>query len=235
MEDHPGVSAEERIWRHDQTLLDTGLTFYRELAARLGSSSSWQDTAVLLDREAPPKGFDAELWGKVRAAHHGHQLGLELLKLPVVLGEEAGFFRIRVRPNLEAELPDELFDDARTAPALLALAPPPPAHADEIVAPTGGTFYGRPSPDAETYVAAGQHVEAGEVVGLLEVMKMFNPVRAPFACTLAEPLITATQGSVVHKGQALFRVKPDHAPVAEDPAARRKARLAFTLAMLEKC
>lgn len=239
MEDHPGVSAEERIWRQDQTLLDTGLDFYRDLAARVGERP-WPELAALLESAEPPTGLageaiPADLWAQVRAAHRGHQLGLDLLKLPVILGEEAGFFRIRVTEKLEAELPPDLLDDAAAAPALLALAPPPPAHADEIVAPTGGTFYPCPSPAAEPYVQVGQHVEAEDVVGLLEVMKMFNPVRAGFAATITGTLVTAAQGTVVQKGQPLYRVAPDHPPVVHDPAARHAARQAFTLALLSRC
>jgi len=235
MEDHPGVSAEERIWRDDRTLLDTGLSFYRELSGRVGGNPSWPELEALLGRDDPPRGCSPGLWSRVRSAHRGHQLGLEALKLPVLLGEEAGFFGIRVAPDLEPDLPADLFDDAATEPAWLALAPPPPALADEIVAATGGTFYARPSPDDETYVQPRQHVEEGDIVGLLEVMKMFNPVRAPFACTIAEPLVTAVQGAVVHKGQALFRVVPDHAAMPEDPAALQRRRRAMTLALVAKC
>ncbi len=234
MEDHPGVSAEERIWRQDQDLLDTGLAFYRDLAARVGARP-WSELAALLEREEVPAGIPHALWPRVRAAHRGHQLGLNLLRLPVILGEEAGFFRIRVTPRLEAELPADLYDDRASAPALLALAPPPPADADAFVAPTGGTFYACPSPGAEPYVTAGQHVEAGDVVGLLEVMKMFNPVRAPFAAQVAEALLSPTQGTVVHKGQLLYRVTPDHPPAVHDPAARHAARHTLTLALLARC
>jgi biotin carboxyl carrier protein len=235
MEDHPGVSAEERIWRQDQTLLDVGLSFYRDLSRKLRGERPWPELTALLGRDDPPPGFARGVWAQVQGAHRGHQLGLDLLKLPVVLGGEAGFFRLRVAPDLEAEVPADLFDEEAAAPALLALAPPPPAHAGEIVAPTGGTFYARPSPEAEPHVMPQQHVEAGDVVGLLEVMKMFNPVRAPFACTIAESLVTATTGAVVHKGQALFRVVPDHVALVADPAAQERHRRAFTLSLLAKC
>jgi pyruvate/2-oxoglutarate dehydrogenase complex dihydrolipoamide acyltransferase (E2) component len=77
-------------------------------------------------------------------------------------------------------------------------------------------------------------VEQGDVVGLLEVMKMFNPVRAAFSGTIAESLVTATQGTVVHKGQTLFRVVPDHAPPPSDPAAQERHRHAFTQSLLAK-
>jgi pyruvate/2-oxoglutarate dehydrogenase complex dihydrolipoamide acyltransferase (E2) component len=64
---------------------------------------------------------------------------------------------------------------------------------------------------------------------------MFNPVRAPFACTIAEALVTSTHGTVVHKGQALFRVVPDHTPAPVDTAAEERRRRAFTASLLAKC
>ena len=48
-----------------------------------------------------------------------------------------------------------------------------------IKSPLPGTFYRRPSPEAEPYVSEGQQVGAGDVVGLVEIMKTFHEVRAP--------------------------------------------------------
>ncbi len=63
-------------------------------------------------------------------------------------------------------------------------------------------------------------------------MKMFNPVRADFAATVDEPLFTSPQGTVVQKGQSLFRVTPDHPPTAHDPASEETRRRQFTLSLL---
>ncbi len=48
----------------------------------------------------------------------------------------------------------------------------------EIFSPLPGTFYRRPAPDAPNYKQVGDPVAIDEVIGLVEVMKMFNEVRA---------------------------------------------------------
>lgn len=48
----------------------------------------------------------------------------------------------------------------------------------EILSPLPGTFYRKPSPDAGPFVSDGAAVKAGDVIGLVEVMKMFNEIRA---------------------------------------------------------
>lgn len=48
----------------------------------------------------------------------------------------------------------------------------------EILSPLPGTFYMRPAPDAPNYKQVGDSVAVDEVIGLVEVMKMFNEIRA---------------------------------------------------------
>ena len=69
-------------------------------------------------------------------------------------------------------------------------------------------FYGREAPEAPLYVEQGQHFEAGEPLYLVEVMKMFNKVFAPFSGTIDEVLVEG-DGVIIAKGQPLFRVTPD--------------------------
>jgi acetyl-CoA carboxylase biotin carboxyl carrier protein len=47
-----------------------------------------------------------------------------------------------------------------------------------IKTPLPGTFYRRPSPDAEPYASEGQNISAGDVVGLVEIMKTFHEVQS---------------------------------------------------------
>jgi biotin carboxyl carrier protein len=50
--------------------------------------------------------------------------------------------------------------------------------AQTIKSPVPGTFYRRPSPDAEPYVTEGDRVKPGDVVGLVELMKSFHDVKS---------------------------------------------------------
>ena len=235
LEDRPDTSAEERIWAHDQQLLEEGLAFYAELRGRLGTpNGGWPALRERLESATPPKGLSPRLWQAARASHRGHQLGLDLLELPVLVGADAGFYGLRLDDNLEPVIPAS-FQDEELVPGLhRALAPPPPTRSNQIVAWSGGTFYSRPAPDAEPFVTAGARFQAGDQVGILEVMKMFNPVLAGFGGTITKVLVSGDAGIIVHKGQPLFDVEPDE-PLAgdrgEDDPARRREK---TMALMER-
>ena len=98
------------------------------------------------------------------------------MKLPIVVGQEAGFYGLTMDERLEPVVPAPFLDEARVPRLHAALAPPPAAGANEILAWTGGTFYARPSPGAEPYKIEGSRFEAGATMGIMEVMKMFNPI-----------------------------------------------------------
>ena len=53
--------------------------------------------------------------------------------------------------------------------------------AKQILSPLPGTFYRRPAPDKPNYKSDGDAVAAGDVIGLIEVMKTFNEIRAEVA------------------------------------------------------
>jgi len=76
----------------------------------------------------------------------------------------------------------------------------------EISAPLTGVFYARPSPELDVYVAAGKTVEAGQVVGMIETMKLFNEVVSDVAGRIRDVLIS--DGDLVEKGQPLILVEP---------------------------
>lgn len=59
----------------------------------------------------------------------------------------------------------------------------------QILSPLPGTFYRRPAPDQPPYKNEGDAVAVGDVVGLVEVMKSFNEVKAEAAGTLARFLL----------------------------------------------
>lgn len=75
-----------------------------------------------------------------------------------------------------------------------------------IVAPLAGAFYLRPSPEQPPYVAVGDSVEAGQVVGLIETMKLFNEVTAEVPGQILS--LNVRDGDLVEAGQTLMSVWP---------------------------
>jgi acetyl-CoA carboxylase biotin carboxyl carrier protein len=73
----------------------------------------------------------------------------------------------------------------------------------EIVrAPMVGTFYASPAPDKPAFVTVGQAVKAGETLGIIEAMKMFNPIEADVSGTVKS--ILGESGQPVEFDQPLF-------------------------------
>ena len=78
------------------------------------------------------------------------------------------------------------------------------AHA--ITAPLTGVYYRSPSPDAEPYVREGGEVSAGQVIGLIEAMKLFNEIKSDVTGTVKH--IAAGDGDLVKAKQTLIEVDP---------------------------
>jgi biotin carboxyl carrier protein len=88
--------------------------------------------------------------------------------------------------------------EAAVAEAELAADP------DAIAAPLPGTFYHAPQPGAPPFVAVGDEVGPETVVGIVETMKLMNPVHAGRAGTVAEMIVP--NATMVAKGQPLIRL-----------------------------
>ena len=71
-----------------------------------------------------------------------------------------------------------------------------------VRAPMVGTFYASPSPDKPAFVSVGQSVKAGETLGIIEAMKMFNPIEADVSGTVLA--IKCESGQPVEFDQPLF-------------------------------
>ena len=69
-------------------------------------------------------------------------------------------------------------------------------------APMVGTFYASPAPDKPPFVTVGQAVKAGDTLGIIEAMKMFNPIEAEVSGTVLKVL--AESGQPVEFDQPLF-------------------------------
>lgn len=101
---------------------------------------------------------------------------------------------------------------AAPAPAAAAVpaaaqAPAPKAADGKVIrAPLVGTFYRAPSPDAPAYVKAGDRVRKGQVVCIVEAMKLMNQVESDVDGIVADILVE--NGQAVQFGQELFRLVP---------------------------
>jgi len=71
-----------------------------------------------------------------------------------------------------------------------------------VRSPMVGTFYAAPSPDAAPYVKVGQTVKAGDTLGIIEAMKMFNPIEADVSGTVTAILVEA--GQAVEFDEVMF-------------------------------
>jgi acetyl/propionyl-CoA carboxylase alpha subunit len=219
MDQRPDVPAAHVIWGHDRELLQKALRFYEKLAARTPAGLEFAELDKILRGQTPAFGFEPALWESVRAAHVGHQLGLEILSLLPMVAKSVGFYDLKLRTDLSVEIPERLLDTRLQDAMKKVLVPPPAMKSDEIVAISGGMFYGQEAPGMPHFVEKGSHFKVGDPLYIVEVMKMFNKVHAPFSGTIEEVLVEGN-GAIVQKGQPLFKVSPDERIVFEDPDER---------------
>ena len=78
---------------------------------------------------------------------------------------------------------------------------------NNVKAPLVGVFYAAPSPEEDAYVKVGDRVNKGDVLCVIEAMKMFNEIKAETSGTIAE--ICVDNGNVVEYGQTLFKITMD--------------------------
>ncbi len=219
------VPAAEIIWNHDNEVLQKALSFYATLndKFKLGPDDHAKLNDIL-QKVKPQGGYSTELWAEIRASHFGFEAGVELLGMLFLIADKTNFWDFRVEEDLEVTIPDYLFDAELQARMKKILVPPPSTKADEVVAICGGMYYGQEAPGLPTFVHEGMHFEKGQALYIIEVMKMFNTVRATFSGTIDKIVIQSGDGSIVQKGQPLFKITPDEKFVEVDPKAIEKEK-----------
>ena len=75
-----------------------------------------------------------------------------------------------------------------------------------VKSPMVGTFYRSPAPDAPAFIEVGQEIETGQVVCIIEAMKLMNEIKAEVTGRVVEVLLQ--NGEAVEFGQALFTIEP---------------------------
>jgi acetyl-CoA carboxylase biotin carboxyl carrier protein len=97
------------------------------------------------------------------------------------------------------------------APAAPASAPAPAPAATPglhiVTSPIVGTFYSAPSPEADAFVRVGDRVRKGQVLCIVEAMKLMNEIESDVDGVIAE--IHPKNGQPVEFGEPLFGVRPD--------------------------
>lgn len=95
--------------------------------------------------------------------------------------------------------------------AQVAEAPPraekPKAHYLEVKSPMVGTYYSAPEPGARPYIAVGDRISKGQILCIIEAMKIMNEIESEFDGVVKE--ILAQNSHPVEYGQVLFRVDPN--------------------------
>jgi acetyl-CoA carboxylase biotin carboxyl carrier protein len=95
------------------------------------------------------------------------------------------------------------------APPTPAAAAPPPAEPESdlhvVKSPIVGTYYGSPSPGSAPFVSPGDHVEKGQVICIVEAMKLMNEIEADSSGEIVKCLVT--DGQPVEYGQPLFSIR----------------------------
>ncbi|HLI34991.1 MAG TPA: acetyl-CoA carboxylase biotin carboxyl carrier protein [Terriglobia bacterium] len=92
------------------------------------------------------------------------------------------------------------------APAKAEVADRAPDNLHVIRSPIVGTFYGSPSPEAPPYVKVGDKIQKGQVLCIIEAMKLMNEIEAEISGEIAE--IYVQSGQPVEYGQSLFGIIP---------------------------
>ena len=118
---------------------------------------------------------------------------------------------LRIRLRKAASGPGPQLVEYVSGVPQLAVPPPSVKLADErhrvvIKSPMVGTFYRAPAPDAPPFIEVGQDLEMGQVVCLIEAMKLMNEIKSETAGRVVEVLVE--NGAPVEFGQPLFVVEP---------------------------
>ena len=137
---------------------------------------------------------------------------------------ERGDVKVKVRWTSSAPAsPDSHYIPVATTPlpVMHAPPPPPPPRAESTSAappatptedlhvvrsPIVGTFYESPSPGAPPFVKPGDHVEVGQVLCIVEAMKLMNEIECDVAGEIVKKLVS--NGQPIEYGQELFTVRP---------------------------
>lgn len=114
-------------------------------------------------------------------------------------------YQMAPQPQVPAAAPAPAAAPVAAAPAAAAKAPEAARH-KEVMSPFVGTFYASASPTAPKYVEVGARVKKGDVLCIVEAMKIMNEIEAEFPGKVVACLVK--DGQPVQYGQPLFQIEP---------------------------
>ncbi len=163
----------------------------------MGEQPSWQD---VLDLIAQLNESDYE-----SASVQVGDVSIRLSKNDVGFDTPESAGRVGAQPRIETgfDTPTSSATQPATA-AASATQPVAAALGDTIDAPMIGVFYRRPSPGAAPFVEPGQRVEADTTIGIIEIMKLMNPIVAGKAGVITDFLVS--DADAVEFGQPLATI-----------------------------
>jgi acetyl-CoA carboxylase biotin carboxyl carrier protein len=116
---------------------------------------------------------------------------------------------LRVRVSKDGAAPQQAFEAAPAQSGVIVSGPEAPAARTDyptVTAPLTGIFYRSPSPQAAAFVQVGSSVAQGDVIGLIEAMKLFNEIRSNVSGTVRRILIE--NGQLVRAHQPIIELEP---------------------------
>ena len=124
--------------------------------------------------------------------------------------------RVRIRKDIPAVAPQAVIVPPQLPPTPQEMeeaektSPGSPSPEEEgrvtLNSPVVGTFYRAPAPDADTYVEVGDSVKKGEVLCIIEAMKLMNEIESEYDGKIVSILVE--NGQAVEFGEPLFRIEP---------------------------
>ncbi len=133
---------------------------------------------------------------------------------------DRGDVKIRLKFNQGVDVPGltgysapaaiiPVLSSAGVSPAVPAPHVPAPSEPETelhiVKSPIVGTFYGSPSPGAAAFVSPGDHVDKGQVICIIEAMKLMNEIESDAAGEVVKCLVT--NGQPIEYGQPLFSIR----------------------------
>ena len=144
---------------------------------------------------------------EIVAAHNLSELIVDTKDTTLTV-RRGGSVTMAMPAQMPMQMPMSMHAPAPAAHAPAAAAPAAAPAADDkshvVTSPFVGTFYRKPNPDSPAYVSQGEKVDKGQVLCIVEAMKLMNEIEADVAGTVTAILVE--DGVSVEYGQPLFKI-----------------------------